>query len=120
MLATALQPLLEVKMVTGGVGLLARFLLPLIGLLLLARLAPGRARTLAQAGLAVLMANAMLPRALNAAVGWAQLMSDRLADPYVWTYASIRLLEDALYVLGVALLLQALRRALPHKPSAPR
>jgi len=116
MLATAIQPLLDVKMLTGGIGLLARFLLPLIGLLLLVRLAPGRARTLAQTGLAVLMVNAVLPRLLLAVVGWMQLVSNRLADPYAWTYAAIHLLEDALYVLGVALLMQALRRTLPHKP----
>ncbi|WP_420008638.1 hypothetical protein [Xanthomonas sacchari] len=114
-----LHPLLDVSVLTGALGLLARLLLPLVALLLLPRLAAGRARTLARLGLTVLLMGAILPRLLNAVLGWAELINVQFRAMHPGVYALVHLLDDALYVAGLALLLRALWLALPRKAAPP-
>ncbi|MDQ7758014.1 hypothetical protein [Xanthomonas sontii] len=119
MLAISVHPVLDMSVLTGGLGLLARLLLPLIALLLLPRLAPGRARTLARLGLTVLLMGAILPRLLNAVLGWVELMTPQFRGTHPDAYALVHLLDDALYVAGLSLLLRALWLALPRKAAPP-
>ncbi|MBO9873453.1 MULTISPECIES: hypothetical protein [Xanthomonas] len=115
MLAVEFHPLLDVSALTGALGLLARLLLPLIALLLLPRLAPGQARTLARLGLTVLLMDAILPRLLNGILGSVALLSPQFRGVHPDASALVHLLDDALYVAGLALLLRALWLALPRK-----
>lgn len=119
MLAVGLYPLLDVGALTGVLGLLARLLLPLIALLLLPRLAPGRARTLARLGLTVLLTGAIVPRLLDAVLGWVALMTPQFRGSHPDVYALAQVLDDALYVVGLGLLLRALWLALPRKAASP-
>lgn len=119
MLAMGAHPLLDMSALTGALGLLARLLLPLIALLLLPRLAAGHARTLARFGLTVLLMGAIVPRLLNAVLGWVDLMTPRFRALHPDAYALVRLLDDALYVVGLGLLLRALWLALPRKAAPP-
>ncbi|MET0548500.1 MAG: hypothetical protein ABW002_04425 [Xanthomonas sp.] len=119
MLAMGLHPLLDVSVLTGALGLLARLLLPLIALLLLPRLAPGRARTHARLGLTVLLMGAILPRLLDAVLGWVALVTPQFRGTHPHAFALVHLLDDALYVAGLGLLLRALWLALPRKAAPP-
>ncbi|MDQ1091492.1 hypothetical protein QE400_000905 [Xanthomonas sacchari] len=119
MLAMGLYPVLDVSALTGALGLLARLLLPLIALLLLPRLAPGRARTRARLGLTVLLVDALLPRLLDAVLSWADLIDGQFRARHPGVYALVHLLDNALYVVGLGLLLRALWLALPRKAAPP-
>ncbi|WP_082028838.1 hypothetical protein [Xanthomonas sacchari] len=113
------QPVLDASALAGALGLLARLLLPLIALLLLPRLAPGRARSLARLGLTVLLVGAILPRLLTGLVGAAVLIDVQFRAMRLVGHALANLLDDALYVAGLGLLLRALWLALPHKAAPP-
>ncbi len=107
----------DFALVAGSVGLAAKVGILLLGFVLLLRCAPGRPRSLLRWALVLLMANVLLPRALVALVGLWRLSSDSPAG-YLWAGAAINLLQDVLFAIGVALLLQALWLTLPRKRAA--
>ncbi|MBD7923211.1 hypothetical protein JR064_07785 [Xanthomonas sp. CFBP 8703] len=112
-----LNHFVDFALVAGSVGLAAKFGILLLGFLLLLRCAPGRPRTLLQWGLVVLLANVMLPMFLVAVVGVVRLITGFSGD--MWADTAIKLLQDLLFAIGLALLLQALWLTLPRKQSAP-
>ncbi|WP_369942292.1 hypothetical protein [Xanthomonas medicagonis] len=110
---------MDVALLAGSVGLAARLGVLLLGFLLLWRCAPGRPRTLLQWGLVVLLAQVLLPRLLGGVVSAWQL-SFPSPGIVLWVQPAIRLLQDLLFAIGLALLLQALWLILPRKREVAR
>lgn len=109
-----LEPFMDFSLLAGSVGLAARLGVLVLGFLLLWRCAPGRPRMLLQWGLVLLTAQVLLPRLLLAVVGLWRLTSAAPAAA-LWADPAIRLLQDLLFAIGLALLLQALWLILPRK-----
>ncbi|MCC4594513.1 hypothetical protein NRY95_02125 [Xanthomonas campestris pv. phormiicola] len=111
-----LDHFVDFALVAGSVGLAVKFGVLLLGFLLLLRCAPGRPRTLLQWGVVVLLGNVLLPLFLVAAVSVVRLITGFSGD--MWADTAIKLLQDVLLAIGVALLLQALWLTLPRKRAA--
>jgi len=118
-IAMHVERFMDFSLLAGSVGLAARLGVLVLGFLLLWRCAPGRPRTLLQWGLVVLLAQVLLPRLLGAVVGLWRLTS---VAPAVarWADPAIRLLQDLLFAVGLALLLQALWLILPRRREVAR
>lgn len=108
------EQFMDVSLLAGSVGLAARLGVLVLGFLLLWRCAPGRPRTLLQWGLVALLAQVLLPRLLGAVLGLWRLTSVA-PGAALWADPAIRLLQDLLFAIGLALLLQALWSTLPRK-----
>ncbi|WP_369935879.1 hypothetical protein [Xanthomonas tesorieronis] len=108
------EQFMDFSLLAGSIGLAARLGILVLGFLLLWRCAPGRPRSLLQWGLVLLLAHVLLPRLLGGMVGVWQLASPS-PGIVLWVQPAIRLLQDLLFAIGLALLLQALWLSLPRK-----